>query len=129
MYTLLNCIFESGIQTKIERNQIPEMDYLTQLCFELFEAEPKVKTNLFEGEKHDPATKKYAVRITVSPGCHSQDLLDVQLDSKHCIGCSPRRALTKHLDIDDQIMGNFKSKFSRVNLPTRFTPVNISSAV
>lgn len=130
MYTLLNCIFESEIETIMERNRIPEMDYLTQICFELFESEPKSKNNFFEqGEgKSAETTKKYAVKITISPGCHSSDPLDLQLDSKHCIGCAPRRALTKHLDINDELMRNFKCRFSRVNLPKRFTPVNISNS-
>ncbi|ODV91400.1 hypothetical protein CANCADRAFT_65271 [Tortispora caseinolytica NRRL Y-17796] len=115
IYTLLNIIFESHVPTKTARNALPELDYLTQICFELYES------TLNEGKE-----KKYAVRISLSPGCHSSDPLDLQLDSKHTISCIPRRALTSYLDMDT-ILEKVYNKFSRVNLPKRFIPVNITS--
>jgi inositol hexakisphosphate/diphosphoinositol-pentakisphosphate kinase len=87
IYTLLNCILEGGIRTKIERNAIPELDYLSHITFELYESEDK-----------DADTFAYSIRITITPGCHTFDPLDVQLDSKHSIGCAPRRSLTVHMD-------------------------------
>ncbi|KAI1377681.1 histidine phosphatase superfamily-domain-containing protein [Hypoxylon crocopeplum] len=95
IYTLLNCILEGGIETKINRRTIPELDYLSQICFELYESETKVAG---DAPLVDQPTFNYSIRITISPGCHIFDPLDIQLDSKHCIGCAPRRSLTPHAD-------------------------------
>jgi inositol hexakisphosphate/diphosphoinositol-pentakisphosphate kinase len=95
IYTLLNCILEGGIETKIKRSAIPELDYLSQICFELYESENKTPA---DAAPTDVAKYAYSIRITISPGCHTFDPLDVQLDSKHCISCAPRRSLTAHAD-------------------------------
>lgn len=109
IYTLLNVIYEVGIPTKIARNHLPELDYLTQLSFELYESQDK----------------KYAIRLLISPGCNTQNPLDVQLDSKHCISCIPRLAVTSHLDMD-LVTSCFKSKFARISMPKQFIPVSLA---
>ncbi|SLM35854.1 inositol pyrophosphate synthase [Lasallia pustulata] len=114
IYTLLNCILEGGIKTKIERNAIPELDYLSQICFELYESEDK-----------DEDTFAYSIKITITPGCHTFDPLDVQLDSKHSIGCTPRRSLTAHMDWKE-VIGTLRGKFTTVKLPKSFLAVNLS---
>lgn len=96
IYTLLNCILEGGIETKINRAAIPELDYLSQICFELYESENTSPD--IEGDVEGEHALKYSIRITISPGCHTIDPLDIQLDSRHCIGCAPRRSLTPHAD-------------------------------
>lgn len=113
IYTLLNVLYESKINMSIARNALPELDYLSQITFELFECET-------------PQGKKHSIRLSLSPGCHTQDPLDVQLDNNHYIGCIPRINLTRHLDMD-LVVQRLKSRFSRVSLPKKFTPVNISS--
>lgn len=100
IYTLLNCILEGGIQTKIARSAIPELDYLSQICFELYEARDS------ESDSYS-----YSIRISVSPGCHAFDPLDVQLDSRHSIGCTPRRSLTAHQDWKE-VIETLKAKFN-----------------
>lgn len=99
IYTLLNCILEGGIQTKIARRMIPELDYLSQICFELYESQDS-----------ETSTFSYSIRISISPGCHTFDPLDVQLDSRHAIGCAPRRSLTAHHDWKE-VIETFKAKF------------------
>ncbi|KAL1996058.1 hypothetical protein VTN49DRAFT_381 [Thermomyces lanuginosus] len=115
IYTLLNCILEGGIQTKIERSAIPELDYLSQICFELYESSRDPDTDSFA----------YSIRISISPGCHTADPLDVQLDSRHAIGCAPRRSLTAHQDWKE-VIETLKAKFDTVKLPKSFIAVNLS---
>ncbi|KAI5956394.1 VIP1 [Candida jiufengensis] len=116
IYTLLNVIYGSQLPMKIARNALPELDYLSQIVFELYEADdPTCSTG-----------KKHSIRLSLTPGCHTQDPLDVQLDDDHYIGCIPRLSLTRHLDMD-LVTQRLKSRFSRVSLPKQFTPVNISS--
>lgn len=100
IYTLLNCILEGGIQTKIARSAIPELDYLSQICFELYEAKDS-----------ESSKNSYSIRISISPGCHAFDPLDVQLDSRHAIGCAPRRSLTAHQDWKE-VIETLKAKFN-----------------
>ncbi|KAJ9656539.1 inositol hexakisphosphate and diphosphoinositol-pentakisphosphate kinase [Neophaeococcomyces mojaviensis] len=114
IYTLLNCIMEGGVHTKIKRATIPELDYLSQICFELYEAK--------DSETSETA---YSIRISISPGCHTVDPLDVSLDSKHAIGTAPRRSLTNHQDWKD-VISTLKAKFNTVQLPKSFLAVNVS---
>ncbi|PKS08930.1 hypothetical protein jhhlp_003543 [Lomentospora prolificans] len=125
IYTLLNCIFEGGIETKISRSTIPELDYLSQICFELYESEIKAADDAAPGD--DEPTFAYSIRITISPGCHVPDPLDVQLDSRHCISCAPRRSLTAHADWWE-VIKTLRAKFNQVKLPKSFIAVNLSDA-
>jgi len=124
IYTLLNCIIEGGLPIKMERNAIPELDYLTQICFELLESETKDQP----GDSPDePNTSSYSIRVSISPGCHSKDPLDMHLDAKHCIGCAPRKSLTRHLDWK-YVVETLREKFHRVKLPSKFIPINLGEA-
>ncbi|OQO07912.1 hypothetical protein B0A48_06704 [Cryoendolithus antarcticus] len=125
IYTLLNCILEGGVPTKISRQNIPELDYLSQICFELYES-PNAAADI------DPLNPKsnynYSIRIALSPGCHAVDPLDVQLDSKHCIGIAQRRSLTPHGQWDE-VLEMLRGKFGQVRLPKSFLAVNVSEKV
>ncbi|KXX80244.1 Inositol hexakisphosphate and diphosphoinositol-pentakisphosphate kinase [Madurella mycetomatis] len=122
IYTLLNCILEGGLETKIKRATIPELDYLSQISFELYEmpASPPV-----DGD--GSPVFNYSIKVTISPGCHVFDPLDVQLDSRHCIGCAPRRSLTAHADWM-VVIETLRAKFHQVKLPKTFLAVNLSDA-
>ncbi|KAF2789910.1 hypothetical protein K505DRAFT_283544 [Melanomma pulvis-pyrius CBS 109.77] len=121
IYTLLNCILEGGIKTKIARNAIPELDYLSQIGFELYESENATADD-------EPNTFNYSIRITLSPGCHTFAPLDVQLDSRHMIGFSPRRSLTAHHDWKE-VLETLRAKFHTVKLPKSFVAINLSEKV
>lgn len=114
IYTLLNCILEGGIETKIPRATIPELDYLSQIRFELYEAKDS-----------DTAEFGYSIRISISPGCHTLDPLDVSLDSRHAIRTAPTRSLTAHQDWKS-VIETLKAKFDQVELPPSFLALNIS---
>lgn len=116
IYTLLNCIIEGGIETKIPRATIPELDYLSQIRFELYEAKDS-----------ETAEFTYSIRISISPGCHTFDPLDVSLDSKHAIGTTPPRSLTAHQDWKT-VIETLKAKFDQVKLPQSFLALNISES-
>ena len=109
IYTLLNCIIEGGIETKINRSTIPELDYLSQICFELYESETQTPADAASGEE---PTFAYSIRITISPGCHVFDPLHVQLDSRHSISCAARRSLTPHCDWL-QVIKTLRAKFNQ----------------
>lgn len=115
IYTLLNVLYESHIPMKIARNALPELDYLSQIVFEIYEE---------EGTKQ--GKKKHSIRLSLTPGCHTQDPLDVELDEKHYISCIRRINLTRHLDMD-LVYEKLRSGFNRVRLPKKFIPVNITS--
>ena len=125
IYTLLNCILEGGVQTKIARNAIPELDYLSQICFELYESE-NAEADI--DPSNPDSNFNYSIRIAISPGCHTFDPLDVQLDSKHCIGCAPRRTLTPHGNWKE-VLETLRAKFHTVNLPKSFIAVNLSEKI
>ena len=125
IYTLLNCILEGGVQTKIARNAIPELDYLSQICFELYESE-NAEADI--DPSNPDSNFNYSIRIAISPGCHTFDPLDVQLDSKHCIGCAPRRTLTPHGNWKE-VLETLRAKFHTVKLPKSFTVVNLSEKI
>ncbi|KAG9229252.1 histidine phosphatase superfamily-domain-containing protein [Amylocarpus encephaloides] len=124
IYTLLNCILEGGVETKIKRSAIPELDYLSQICFELYESENKTPPDAPPG---DVAKYAYSIRISISPGAHTFDPLDVQLDSKHCISCAQRRSLTAHGDWK-KVIETLRAKFHQVKLPKSFLAVNLSES-
>lgn len=114
IYTLLNIIYESGIPMRIASNALPEFDYLSQINFELYES---TDAN---------GVKSHSIRLKMSPGCHTQDPLEVQLDDRHYISCIPKMSLTRHLDME-YVQQKLRNKFNRVNMPSKFTPVNITS--
>ncbi|CAG8547555.1 403_t:CDS:2, partial [Scutellospora calospora] len=92
VHTLLNVVFLSGLPTRIPRKDVPELDYLTQITFELYERQRGL-----------PGDKEYSLRVAFSPGAHDPNILDLQLDARHCLIVAPRKNLTDHLPLDEAL--------------------------
>ncbi|KAF9308634.1 hypothetical protein BG003_010808 [Podila horticola] len=113
VHTLLNIVYLSGIPTRLAKNEIPELDYLTQITFELYERNgpgTPVGSPITSGSPissspslagpGSPQSREYSLRIGFSPGAGNPNILDLQMDSKHCLSVMPRRNLTDHLPLD-----------------------------
>ncbi|KAI1313870.1 hypothetical protein EDD11_002441 [Mortierella claussenii] len=112
VHTLLNIVYLSGIPTRLSKSEIPELDYLTQITFELYErsgpgtplsspltGSSSLSPTLSNGPQ-SPSSPEYSLRIGFSPGAGNPNILDLQMDSKHCLSVMPRRNLTDHLPLD-----------------------------
>ncbi|KAI8603679.1 cortical actin cytoskeleton protein asp1 [Dissophora ornata] len=114
VHTLLNIVYLSGFPTRLTKSEIPELDYLTQITFELYERSgPGTPLNspvgtdsassTSPGGPQSPQSPEYSLRIGFSPGAGNPNILDLQMDSKHCLSVMPRRNLTDHLPLDAAI--------------------------
>ncbi|GJJ70865.1 inositol-hexakisphosphate/diphosphoinositol-pentakisphosphate 1-kinase [Entomortierella parvispora] len=111
VHTLLNIVYLSGIPTRLSKGEIPELDYLTQITFELYERSgpgtplgSPVAGNLPSSNgPQSPHSPEYSLRIGFSPGAGNPNILDLQMDSKHCLSVMPRRNLTDHLPLDSAL--------------------------
>ncbi|KAI9305758.1 histidine phosphatase superfamily-domain-containing protein [Cunninghamella echinulata] len=91
VHALLNLVYLSGVPTKIPRNMLPELDFLTQITFELYERKnPDLE--------HDA---EYSLRIAFSPGAHYDSVLDLHMDAEHCLKVAPRKNLIPHLSFEE----------------------------
>ncbi|KAF9429404.1 hypothetical protein BGZ76_001338 [Entomortierella beljakovae] len=86
---------------------------LTQITFELYERSgtatpmnspltglPITSSN---NGSQSPITPEYSLRIGFSPGAGNPNILDLQMDSKHCLSVMPRRNLTDHLPLESAL--------------------------
>ncbi|KAF7729847.1 hypothetical protein EC973_003581 [Apophysomyces ossiformis] len=90
VHALLNLVYHSGVPTKVPRNALPELDFLTQITFELFER-----------NRHGNGGKEYSLRIGFSPGAHYDSVLDLHMDAEHCLKVAPRKNLIPHLSLEE----------------------------
>ncbi|KAF9115363.1 hypothetical protein BGX27_008132 [Mortierella sp. AM989] len=117
VHTLLNIVYLSGIPTRLKKNEIPELDYLTQITFELYErsgtntpltsplygymsSPTPLNSTINSSGAPSPNQPEYSLRIGFSPGAGNPNILDLQMDSRHCLSVMPRRNLTDHLPLD-----------------------------
>ncbi|KAL4075880.1 histidine phosphatase superfamily-domain-containing protein [Scleroderma citrinum] len=88
IHTLVNLVLHSGLP--IANRRIPELDYCSyspHSSFELYERN-------FGRSNSD---KEYSIKLSLSEGAHSSNVLDSTLDARHSLNVQPRRKLTQHL--------------------------------
>lgn len=74
--TLVNLVIFSNLD--IVMPQLPELDYLSYITFEIYE------------RLNNAGEKQFSVRISLCEGAHAFPL-DVNLDAKHALQVQPRR--------------------------------------
>ncbi|KAJ3239711.1 hypothetical protein HDU78_002711 [Chytriomyces hyalinus] len=90
---LFNIVLLCGLPTILRTGDIDELDYLTQITFELHERKRGVESKESE----------YSLRIGFSPGAHDPNLTDLHLDEKHCLSVKPRRWISEHISLDEAL--------------------------
>ncbi|KAJ3211681.1 hypothetical protein HDU67_004360, partial [Dinochytrium kinnereticum] len=89
--SLLNIVLLCGLPTKVKNHEIDELDYLTQITFELH-------------ERNSAAGQEYSLRIGFSPGAHDPNLIDQTLDGRHSLSVAPRRWISEHISFDEALV-------------------------
>ncbi|KAJ3269615.1 hypothetical protein HDV01_001176 [Terramyces sp. JEL0728] len=95
VYCLLNVVLLNGLKTKVIPTDIAELDYLTQITFELYERNMGI-----DEDRNDP---EFSVRIGLSPGAHDPNLIELQLDSSHALSVQSRKWLTDHIPLEEAL--------------------------
>ncbi|KAI9217437.1 histidine phosphatase superfamily-domain-containing protein [Blastocladiella britannica] len=93
-HTLLNLIYASGLPMKQPQEALDEIDYLSQISFEVYER------NRGMGNEAD---KEFSVRFSFSPGAYCAELVDLRMDDRHAVTAASRRDLTDHLPLDEVV--------------------------
>ncbi|KAJ7638790.1 cortical actin cytoskeleton protein asp1 [Roridomyces roridus] len=85
IHTLVNLVLQSGLP--IANRRIPELDYCSSITFELYE----------RNHGRGKSDKEYSIRLSLSEGAHSSNVLDSTLDARHSLNVQARKKLTQHL--------------------------------
>ena len=81
--------------------EVTELDYLTQITFELYERVKQPTVN--DDQSTTPVPDEYSLRIGFSPGAHDPGLIDTVMDQRHSLAVAPRRWITDHLTFIDSL--------------------------
>ena len=96
-------------------NTLPETYILqSHITFELYER------NYGRGK----TDKEYSVKLSLSEGAHSSNVLDSSLDSRHSLNVQPRRKLTHHLPYSD-VIAKLSKHFYRLEMACRLFSVRL----
>ncbi|KAG8830109.1 hypothetical protein FRC20_008494, partial [Serendipita sp. 405] len=101
IHTLLNLVLASGLP--IANPRIPELDYCSHLTFELYE----------RGTATSKSDREFAIKLSLSEGAHSSNVLDSAIDARHALNVQGRKRLTSHLAYS-LVIEKLSKHFSRV---------------
>ncbi|EJD01000.1 uncharacterized protein FOMMEDRAFT_125573 [Fomitiporia mediterranea MF3/22] len=116
IHTLVNLVLYSGLP--IANRRIPELDYCSHIVFELYE----------RNGGREKSDKEYSIKLSLSEGAHSSNVLDSELDARHSLNVQPRRKLTQHLPyslVIEKLSKHFDRKFEDEDL----TPIQTIDAM
>ncbi|CAK5275559.1 unnamed protein product [Mycena citricolor] len=102
IHTLVNLVLQSGLP--IANRRIPELDYCSHITFELYE----------RNHGRGKSDKEYSIKLSLSEGAHSSNVLDSTLDARHSLNVQPRRKLTQHLPYS-LVIEKLSKHFHRIN--------------
>ncbi|CAE6429301.1 unnamed protein product [Rhizoctonia solani] len=102
IHTLVNLVLLSGLP--IANPRIPELDYASHITFELYER---------VGGRDGRLDKEYSIRLALSEGAHSSNVLDSALDARHSLNVKQKKKLTQHLPYD-MVIEKLSKHFHRV---------------
>ncbi|KAG9104895.1 hypothetical protein FRC06_006720 [Ceratobasidium sp. 370] len=102
IHTLVNLVLQSGLP--IANPRIPELDYASHITFELYER---------IGGRGGRSDKEYSIRLALSEGAHSSNVLDSALDARHSLNVKQKRKLTQHLPYN-LVIDKLSKHFHRV---------------
>ncbi|KIY49171.1 hypothetical protein FISHEDRAFT_65238 [Fistulina hepatica ATCC 64428] len=96
IHTLVNLVVFSGLP--IANRRIPELDYA------LYE----------RNHGRGKSDKEYSIRISLSEGAHSSNVLDSTLDARHSLNVQPKKKLTVHLPYS-LVIEKLSKHFNRID--------------
>ncbi|KAJ7047411.1 histidine phosphatase superfamily-domain-containing protein [Mycena alexandri] len=102
IHTLVNLVLQSGLP--IANRRIPELDYCSSITFELYE----------RNHGRGKSDKEYSIKLSLSEGAHSSNVLDSTLDARHSLNVQARKKLTQHLPYS-LVIEKLSKHFHRLN--------------
>ncbi|KAL5527236.1 hypothetical protein ACEPAG_6027 [Sanghuangporus baumii] len=117
IHTLVNLVLYSGLP--IANRRIPELDYCSHITYVLL-----YPFELYERNGgRQKSDKEYSIKLSLSEGAHSSNVLDSELDARHSLNVQPRRKLTQHLPYS-LVIEKLSKHFNRTFEEEDLTPVS-----
>ncbi|KAG8817626.1 hypothetical protein FRC17_011142 [Serendipita sp. 399] len=121
IHTLLNLVLTSGLP--IANPRIPELDYCSHLTYAGYPLHSTLciliwlrddRFELYErGIGTSKSDREFAIKLSLSEGAHSSNVLDSAIDARHALNVQGRKRLTSHLAYS-LVIEKLSKHFSRV---------------